>query len=302
MSTPDQSYLVGLIGSGITRSLTPPLHELEADRAGIRYLYRPLDIDALGTLGTPSRDIDGGELLHRAISVGYNAFNITYPFKESIISSLDDISEQASRLNAVNTVVLHKGRLEGHNTDVTGFSAALSQLKARPSQSPSADFTQVTQIGTGGAGSATAYALLAQGTRTLNLFDLDSARAADKARYLAALFPAATVRALASPELPDAVAASTGLVNATPIGMHHHPGAPLPLHLIHADLWVADVIYLPQETPLIQKARSLGCRVLTGGHMAVGQAADAFALITGLHPNRAAMHDNFQRLIHQQQG
>lgn len=148
------------------------------------------------------------------MSVGYNAFNIAYPFKESIISRLDGISEQASSLNAVNTVVLHKGRLEGHNTDVTGFSAALSQLKTNPSHSPSADFTQVTQIGTGGAGSATTYALLAQRTRTLNLFDLDSARAANKAQHLAALFPIITIRAVASSELPDALTASTGLVNA----------------------------------------------------------------------------------------
>lgn len=58
----------------------------------------------------------------------------------------------------------------------------------------------------------------------------------------------------------------------------------------------------PRKTPLIWKARSLGCRVLTGDHMAVGQAADAFALITGLHPNSATIHDDFQRLIHEQQG
>ena len=91
--------------------------------------------------------------------------------------------------------------------------------------------------------------------------------------------------ALAPEQLPSALASCRGLVNATPIGMHHQPGAPLDLSLLRADLWVADVIYLPQDTPLITAARALGARTLPGGLMAVGQAADAFTLITGQRPD-----------------
>lgn len=190
-------------------------------------------------------------------------------------------------------MVAQEGRLRGYNTDVSGFASALSQgLEPTPGE-----LRVVTQLGVGGAGSATAAALLNLGTRTLNLFDLDAQRAIAKAQQLAELYPGATVRAVTKAELAEALAASTGLVNATPIGMHHHPGAPLPLGYLHPQLWVFDVIYLPQKTLLIQKARSIGCRVLPGGLMAVGQAADAFELITGLSPDRAELLTHFKRLL-----
>ena len=79
--------------------------------------------------------------------------------------------------------------------------------------------------------------------------------------------------------------------------MHIHPGAPLDLSLIHQNLWVADVIYLPQETPLITHARAVGCDVLTGGYMAVGQAVDALRLFTGIEPDAARMRDHFESFI-----
>lgn len=293
MSTPNESYLVGLLGSGITASLTPPLHEFAADRAGVRYLYRPIDLDALGPGARAAGVLPVGDLLHWGFDFGFNAFNITFPYKQAVLEHLDEVSDAAARLGAVNTVVAKEGRLLGYNTDISGFASALSQgLEPTPG-----DLRVVTQLGVGGAGSATAAALLSLGTRTLNLFDLDTQRAIAKAQQLAELYPGATVRAVTEDELAAVLAASTGLVNATPIGMHHHPGAPLPLDYLHSQLWVFDVIYLPQNTPLIQKARSIGCRVLPGGLMAVGQAADAFELITGLSPDRAELLTHFERLL-----
>ena len=106
---------------------------------------------------------------------------------------------------------------------------------------------------------------------------------------LAALFPQATVSAWASAALPDLLAAATGLVQATPVGRHHHPGMPFGAELLRPELWVADVIYRPVQTELVRTATALGCRVLDGGHMAVGQAVDAFRLITRVEPNRARM-------------
>lgn len=298
LSTPDQSYLVGLIGSGITASLTPPLHEYAADTAGIRYLYRPLDIDRLGPAGRSAAATPVGDLLRWGFDLGYNAFNITYPYKQDVLQELDDVSAEAQRLGAVNTVVLRDGRTVGFNTDVTGYSRALTT-----GLSPTAaDLTRVTQLGVGGAGSATADALLSQGVQHLALFDTDYERAETKARHLSALFPQARIQAVAEADLAASVGDSTGLVNATPIGMHHHPGSPLPLDYLHSDLWVSDVIYLPQNTPLITQARRLGCRILPGGLMAVGQAIDAFELITGHRPDTTTMLVHFEQLLDGQQG
>lgn len=291
MSLVGESYVVGLIGSGITATLSAPMHEEAADRLGLRYIYRPIDLDTIadGVDRAP-------QLMKTALELGFNAFNITLPCKQSIIAHLDELAPDAERLGAVNTVVREDGRLIGHNTDFSGFAHALDQGL------PGAILDDVVQLGTGGAGSATAYALLSRGVGHLSLYDLDRSRAEARARELSAQFPAATVDALTPETLPDAVKAADGLVNATPIGMHHHPGAPLDLDLLRPDLWVADVIYLPQETALIRRARELGCRVLPGGYMAVGQAVDAFELITGIRPDDASMRTHFERLIAAQQG
>ena len=81
--------------------------------------------------------------------------------------------------------------------------------------------------------------------------------------------------------------------------MHHHPGLPLDIATLTAHHWVADCIYRPVDTELITAARALGCQVLDGGHMAVGQAVDAFRLITGVEPDRARMRQHFLSLLRQ---
>jgi shikimate dehydrogenase len=89
----------------------------------------------------------------------------------------------------------------------------------------------------------------------------------------------------------------TGLVNASFVGMHTHPGIPIDSSLLRPELWVADIVYRPIDTALLDAARRAGCRVLDGGRMAVGQAADAFRLITGVEPDRERMRDHFLEMV-----
>ncbi|NKX56240.1 shikimate dehydrogenase [Arthrobacter mobilis] len=286
MSTVSESYLVGLIGEGITISLTPPMHEREADQHGLRYLYRPIDLSAINR---PAGSV--GELLRQGRDLGFNAFNITHPCKQLVLEHLDEISDDARRLEAVNTVLVRDGKLIGHNTDFSGFGTALAYGL------PGAGLGSVVQLGTGGAGSAVAYALLKSGVRTLTLTDLAPERAAARAAALAALFPDRQVGSVPAADLPAVLAAADGVVNATPVGMHTHPGLPLDTGLLEPRHWVADVIYRPVETELITVAAAKGCRTLDGGHMAVGQAVDAFRLITGLEPDPARMRAHFLDLL-----
>jgi len=288
MSTVSESYLVGLIGDGITVSLTPPMHEREADHHGIRYLYRPID---LTSLGRPGEDV--GELLRQGRELGYNAFNITHPCKQLVMEHLDEISDDARRLGAVNTVLIRDGKFLGHNTDFSGFSMGMDNGL------PDAELGSVVQLGTGGAGSAVAYALLKKGARKLTLLDLDPARSAERAAALAGLFPQQQVAAARMEDLPAVLAHADGLLNATPVGMYNHPGLPLDTEPLEPRHWVADVIYRPVETELIKTAAAKGCRVLDGGHMAVGQAVDAFRYITGLEPDPARMRGHFLELLAQ---
>ena len=92
MSTPAESYLVGLIGEGTTHSLTPALHEREADHHGLRYIYRTVD---LTVLARPAGDV--GALLSAGRDLGFNAFNITVPAKQVVLGYLDDLSDDAAR-------------------------------------------------------------------------------------------------------------------------------------------------------------------------------------------------------------
>lgn len=286
MSNRTESYLVGLVGDGVTPSLTPPMHEREGDVQGLRYLYRPIDLLELGRGGEAV-----GSILQGARTLGFNGLNITHPCKQLVLQHLDEVSPDARRLGAVNTVLIRDGRFIGHNTDFSGFAAALD------SGLPGAKLDRVVQLGAGGAGSAVAYALLTASVRTLDLVDVDPGRAAARAAELAGLFPASTVTARPTAELPQLMRAADGLVHCTPVGMAAHPGVPLDLDLLEARHWVADIVYRPIETELVRGARAKGCEVLDGGRMAVGQAADAFRLFTGQDADPDRMRAHFLELV-----
>ena len=286
MSTRAGSFLVGLVGEGVLPSLTPPMHEREGDRQGLRYLYRPLDL-----LETGRSAAEIGELLSWARDLGFNGLNITHPCKQLVLPHLDEVSEDARRLAAVNTVVIQDGRFVGHNTDFSGFARALADGL------PGASLERVVQLGAGGAGSAVAYALLTAGVGVLDLVDTDPVRCAERVESLKALFPAAVVSAHTPEELPALLPLADGLVHCTPVGMAAHPGVPLDTALLEPRHWVADIVYRPLETELVRRARELGCRVLDGGRMAVGQAADAFRLFTGRDADAARMREHFLELI-----
>ncbi|MBD9629413.1 shikimate dehydrogenase [Pseudomonas sp. PDM19] len=278
-----RTVLAGLIGAGIQASRTPALHEREGDAQGLRYLYRLIDLDALG--------VDAGalpDLLAAAERMGYTGLNITFPCKQAVIPLLHELSDEARGIGAVNTVVLRDGRRIGHNTDCLGFAEGFRRnLSDAPRE-------RVVQLGAGGAGAAVAHALLSEGVQQLTIFEVDSARAQALVDNLNAHFGGQ--RARVGHDLAGAVSEADGLVNTTPVGMAKLPGAPLPLELLHAGLWVAEIIYFPLETALLRHARSLGCRTLDGGNMAVFQAVKAFELFSGVEADSERMLAHFSAM------
>ncbi|MGC4409942.1 shikimate dehydrogenase [Rhizobium rosettiformans] len=273
----------GLIGFGIQRSLTPAMHMREGEAQGVDYRYELIDLNER-KLGPDDLET----LVVEAEEQGFCGLNITYPCKQRILPLLTDISEDARKLGAVNTVILRDGKRIGHNTDWWGFAQGLSR------QLPDADLSSVIQIGAGGAGAATAYAVLEMGARSLAIFDIDPDKASELASLMGMHFPEASV-SVAS-DLQAFIGHATGLVHATPIGMDKHPGMPLSAELLHPGLWVAEVVYFPLETALLQAARQRGCRVANGGGMAVFQAVGAFSLFTGLEPDVGRMLRHFEAL------
>jgi shikimate dehydrogenase len=212
---------------------------------------------------------------------GFSGLNITYPCKQSILSLLNGLSPDATALQSVNTVLFRAGRRIGYNTDWWGFAESFRRGL------PGADLQRVALIGAGGAGAAVGYAALTLGAAELRIFDSDAARASALAARLATLFPDRQVHAAASVEA--AMAGVTGLIHATPTGMQKLPGMPVPAALLQPSMWVAEIVYVPLVTELLQAARQRGCRTLDGSGMAVFQAARAFELFSGMKPDTERM-------------
>ena len=279
--------LIGLIGSGIQRSLTPAMHEEEARHHGLRLHYQLIDLD---TTGSGVEHLPA--LIAAARTMGFAGLNITYPCKQAVIPLLDDLSDEARAMGAVNTVVCRGGRLVGHNTDGSGWRWGFMRTL------PEADLARVVLLGAGGAGSAIAHAVLRLGAAqrsALTLVDNDAPRAAALAASLNELYGADRVSA--STDLAAALAPATGLIHATPTGMDKLPGMPLPEALLRPGLWVAEIVYFPLETALLKAARERGCATVNGGTMAVGQAIGAFELFTGLKADPERVERHFKRLL-----
>ena len=275
--------LAGLIGAGIQASRTPALHEHEGDAQGLRYLYRLIDLDQLHMDSSALPD-----LLLAAERMSYTGLNITFPCKQAIIPLLDELSDEARGIGAVNTVVLKDGKRVGHNTDCLGFAEGFRRgLKDAARE-------RVVQMGAGGAGAAVAHALLNEGVRHLSIFDVDRERAEHLANNLNQHFGGG--RAVAGHELSSSLSLADGLVNTTPMGMAKLPGMPVPVALLRKELWVAEIVYFPLETELLRNARALGCRTLDGGNMAVFQAVKAFELFSGVVPDAQRMLAHFQSM------
>lgn len=266
-----------LIGDGIAGSLTPAMHEAEGRALGLEYRY-----DRMDTTQAPWNAMSLSEMIDRAEAEGLAGLNITHPFKAQAVEYVSDLSETARTLGAINTIVFRDGARVGHNTDYIGFRSSLR------SDFAGLRLGQVLQLGAGGAGKAVALALLDQGVSSLSIYDTDPARAEDLVARLRHVRPTAHLTAL--PALTaEMLAWFDGAVNATPLGMAAHPGMAIDPRDLARTAWVADIVYFPLDTALLNRARMCGRRAVTGAGMAAYQAVAGFALITGHTPDAARM-------------
>lgn len=277
-----RAVLVGLLGRGIQLSRSPAMHEAEGAARGINYQYKLFDTAQM----EPGVNI--GDILKSAETSGFAGLNVTYPYKVDVIGHLDELSDAARKLGAVNTVVFRDGRRRGHNTDWWGFAESFRR------NMPGAKCDIVLQIGAGGAGAAVGHALLEQGVGELRIFDRDLEKSRSLEKRINSSASQGRVRAVSSLEegLDGEI---DGIVNTSPVGMASMPGTPVPADAILPTMWVADIVYFPLETDLLRIAREKGCRVLPGSGMAVFQAVRAFEHFTGLAPDSDRMEAAFNR-------
>jgi shikimate dehydrogenase len=272
--------VAGLIGWPVAHSLSPALHGYWFERYGIDGTYIPL----------PVRPEDV-ELAFKALPrLGFRGWNVTIPHKEAAFRLVDELDPAASRMGAVNTVLVQPdGRLLGRNTDGAGFIAGLRAQA--PDWHPSAGPALI--LGAGGGARAVAAALLDLGVPGLRLTNRTGGKADELASFLQAA-GAAPVETIPWRHRDEALAGVALLVNATSLGMEK--GQPLELRLEALPLAaiVADLVYVPLETSLLARARARGHATVDGLGMLLHQAVPGFTHWGGREP---AIDDHTRRLM-----
>jgi shikimate dehydrogenase len=255
----------GVIGWPIEHSRSPTIH---------RHWLREL-----GIAGTYEKFAVRPEAFRAFVETigedGFAGANVTAPHKEAAFRACERLTPVAEALGAVNTLWREDGRLWGDNTDVFGFLANLDGTA--PGWAERGRLAVV--IGAGGAARGIVYALISRGFDRVAVVNRTQARA----EALAEHFGPPTA-AIAWDDLPREMGQADLLVNASTLGMVGQPALSLDISVLAADAVVADAVYVPLRTPLIEAASARGLRVVGGLGMLLHQAAPAFARWFGQRP------------------
>ncbi|MBE0430364.1 MAG: shikimate dehydrogenase [Dehalococcoidia bacterium] len=274
------SEYIGLIGYPLKHSISPCFQQAALDhyQLGIRYEARETD---------SSRLREAVDDLRRPANLGAN---VTVPYKEAVLSLLDEIDDVAGLVGAVNTIIRKGDRLLGSNTDVHGFVTALYRERRFD-----AEGKRVVMLGAGGAARAAGFALLQKRVASLAITDGIPGRAEGLAAALRAYAdgpslwseqPAIGATAFAWENVNSAATFENCdlIVHCTTVGMRHGPQegeSPLKREVIPRGALVYDLVYNPWPTPLLKLAQEAGADILGGLPMLVYQGAASFEMWTG---------------------
>ena len=268
-----KARLAGVLGWPVSHSLSPRLHGYWLQHYGIDGAYLPL--------GAPGAALE--RVVRALADLGFRGFNVTLPHKEPMLALCDEVTPEARRIGAVNTVVIDGGRLQGGNSDAFGFA---ENLRAAAPDWQSAAGPAVV-LGAGGAARAVIAALQDLGVPEIRLVNRTEARAEALAAALTA--PALPpLRVLPWAERGAGLEAAGLLVNTTTLGMAGQPPLDLALDALPAAALVTDIVYAPLETPLLGAARARGNPVVDGLGMLLHQARPGFEAWFGRPPEVTA--------------
>ncbi len=264
--------LLGLLGSPVEHSLSPLMHNEAFRLLNLDYAYLCFDVDE-AALPSVTKGLK---------EAGIRGFNLTMPNKNLMYELVDQLSPAARLIGAVNTVVNENGTLIGHNTDGTGFMHSARD----------AGFLLVeknmTLLGAGGAATAIAAQAALDGMKEIRVFARSSSRFFPRMQKLVENINLTTACHASLYEQADetmlrnSLASSDLLVNATSVGMKDTSQSLIEDRtLFRPELNVADVIYEPRKTRLLQIAEEAGCPCMNGLYMLLYQGAEAFRLFTG---------------------
>ena len=277
-------YSLGLIGYPLGHSLSPILHQAALDSAGMHGKYQTFPIE-------PSSQKEINLLITQMKKGEFHGFNVTIPFKQTVIPMLDKLTKRAEEIGAVNTIFRDdEGNIIGDNTDILGFWADLNQSL------PLSSIKKAIVFGAGGSARAVTYSLLLHGWETAI-----AARHPDQAKKIKDSFSGISsfdtnkisILELSKLALTSIIQDEVLIVNTTPAGMSPNISEiPWPLGLpFPKSGCLYDLIYSPVETVLVKEARKSGLNACNGLGMLIEQAASAFSIWTGVEASRSAMRN-----------
>lgn len=274
---------IALIGSPVEHSLSPAMHTLAFDELGVDCVYLAYDVttDELGMAAAGLK------------ALGFTGYNVTMPHKTFIPQYLDELSDAAELMGAVNTVVIENGKGVGHNTDGAGFMRNVKE------HGVDVIGKKMTIIGAGGAGSAIYTQAALDGVAAIDVynikddfFDATAERIAKVAKKTGCEMRLIDLNDKGS--LERSIAESALLVNATRVGMGELAGqSAVPAEFLVDGLAVADTVYEPRKTKLLEDAEEKGLVAISGLGMLLWQAAIAEEIWVGKEMPRDLIEKTF---------
>jgi shikimate dehydrogenase len=276
-----KTKLYGIFGYPVEHTFSPGMHNAAFRKLGIDASYVPFAV-------APEKLADA---VRAVIALGLSGLNVTVPHKETVIAHLDDLSQEARLIGAVNTIQVFEGKLIGHNTDGRGF---IRSLRNNAGFSPKGK--TIFLIGSGGAARAVSFSLALAGAKRIGLFDVDGR----KAEMLASDIRKKTgvdAEALVTGDIAVAVDRADCLINATPLGLKKNDSLPIRQELIRREHLVCDLVYNPPATSLLNAAKKKRARTLPGIGMLLYQGVIAFEIWTGIKAPVQVMKNALSRQI-----
>ncbi|MFQ5586439.1 MAG: shikimate dehydrogenase [Thermodesulfobacteriota bacterium] len=262
------TMITGIFGYPVEHSLSPAMQNAAIETTGVDMVYLPFSVE-------PAR-LEGAVGGIRALNL--TGVNITIPHKETVMEYLDEVSDEARIIGAINTIVNRDGRLIGHNTDGDGY---LTSLKEETGFNPAGK--SIVIIGAGGAARGIINALAREGAGSIIIANRTLSRAERLAAEFEPLYPsvAFTPFPLDSAPLRESFATAALIINTTSLGMEGRGTIKLPLDVLPKNSIVSDIVYKPRTTDFLRRAADLGLETHDGLGMLVCQGALGFTLWTG---------------------
>jgi len=267
MKIKGDTRIVGLFGYPVTHTLSPLMHNAAFEEMGLNFVYIPFQVK-------PSQLKVATEAI-RALNI--RGINVTIPHKERIIDYLDEISEEAKLIGAVNTIVNEEGRLIGYNTDGEGF------VKSLYKEGFSLQGKRVFLIGGGGAALAIAVFLIKEKVSYLVIANRTYSRAEKLFRKLKDIAPSSVRLKLLKFEERNSFPKRKDIdlvINATSLGMYEKDSSPVDVESFQASTYIYDIVY-NRKTKLLEEAEKRGMKCKGGLDMLIYQGALSFKLWTG---------------------